>query len=422
MRGKIALFSVALLSVALLALATFSTPVMASSTKTIDGNPSDWTGTPGATNTFVISQGEGIWNDAAMDDTGNGSVTYPNGTMSPPGWGGYGIVNDSAGGPDGYAYYYTEQFTGTTNEPTWQGHGGMVDLREVRITADSANLYMMFRIENMGNTAIACQWISGNYLSVPLNPYANATKIGKIMLQVFIDEDRVYGSGRTNTTRNGNFLIDPSAAWEALVSITGDLHAPGRETPDVVLADGTRILLNSTTYMMGDSDIYPACIEVKVPFTALGPMGNPLGKTWRFTVVMGGSDDNWYRVVANATWAQANGWPLGSFFYPGENMPPWAINATLGLAGGQGPNVIDMAFTPDQATQEAMLNNYTRAPGTGLAVLKAYQDITFSASGPVGGEAGIVNTLLLMAPYIILGAAVAATAISVVVYGRKRPI
>jgi len=420
MKGKIALFSVALLSVALLALATFSTPVVAASTKTIDGDPSDWTGTPGAANTFVVSAGEGIWNDAAMDDTGNGSVTYPNGTMSPPGWGGYGIVTDSAGGPDGYAYYYTEQFLGTGSEPTWQGHGGMVDLREVRITADTDNLYMMFRIENMGSMEIACQWSSGNYLSVPLNPHANDTKIGKIIAQVFIDTDQVYGSGRTNTTRNGNFLIDPAAAWEALVTITGDTNHHGKETPDVTLADGTRILLNSTTYMMGDSDVYPAVMEVKLPFSALG--ASALGETWRFTVVLGGSDDGWYRVVANATWADAMGWPKSSFFYPGENMPPWAINATLGLGGGQGPNVIDMAFTPDQATQEAMLDNYTRAPGTGLAVISAYQDIMFSASGPVGGVAGVLNALLVMAPWIILAVAVAATAISVVIYGRKRTI
>jgi len=367
------------------------------STRTVDGDPDDWTGINKVANSWNISNGEGIWKDAAFDDTFNGTLIYPNATMGPPGSDGLGIVPDSAGAPwealpDRYAFHITDKFGGVRPDDPWYKHGGMVDLSEFRITADDSYLYMMVRFENMGSQAIACDW---NYYAhnATINPVANETNYGKIIVQVFIDEDQVYGSGRTNTTRNGNFLISNASAWEALVTIAGDTNRPGSRCPDVVLANGTRIMLNTSTYSYGDCDIYPSCIEIKVPFSAVG---DPRGETWRFTVVAGAMDEGNYRQVVNTTLAKAMGWPTNYAFCGGEGDFTW-LNGM-----GNDPNIIDMAFTPNQTAQEAILNNFTKLPGTGLAVIKAYQDIEFDAEGNV-----IPWTPLLAIPIAVIALVIA---------------
>ena len=422
MKGKFAL-----LLLAILLLGMFSASVSAHSA-TIDGNLADWTGTPPATdNTWTVSAGEGIWRDAAADDRGNGSYIYPNNTI--------GGIPDSMGGPDGNAYQYTGYPGGGVRG------GGFLDLREFRITADSGALYMLFRFENMGRSDIALEW---NYWchNTTWGWDSNATGWGKLKLEVYIDEDRIPGSGRTDTnsptptnpTDGGNFLIDPSAAWEDCVDIQGDNRRFTYESwpvppayiggglPRVISSDGTETLLNQSSglgtkclYTQGNPDIYPSAIEMKVPYWAL--QASPLGKTWRFTVVVGGADEGNWRQVWNTSLAVGMGWPYMFRFIGGEGGDSWA--------GGYGndPNVIDMAFTKSQAAQEAMLNSFTKLPGTGLAVVKAYQDVYFTSSGdvgatgPVGGFISPLDTLASMAPWIAL--VVVTVAAASVVYRRK---
>lgn len=64
-----------------LTLSTFPTVKAQHASITIDGDPSDWTGTPGGTNTWVYNDTaeEWIWNDEVGDDKGNGTYTYPTG-------------------------------------------------------------------------------------------------------------------------------------------------------------------------------------------------------------------------------------------------------------------------------------------------------------------------------------------------------
>ncbi len=393
MKGKFAL-----LLALMLFFGVFGVSVIAPSTKTIDGDPSDWTGTAGADNTWTVSAGEGIWRDIEGDDTGNGSYIYPNCTHSDP------AIPDYAGGPDGNAYCYTG-WPGGGKDP----QGGMVDLREFRVTADSSNLYILLRFENMGSQAIAVEWNKDAHTP---GSGANDTNFGKILAQIFIDKDRVPGSGRTDPSMNpwwgysGNFLIDSSAAWEANIQVAGDVC---RGYPRVELADGTTYYHNVSSDAYADCDIYPSAIEMKVPFSEIG---DPRGKTWRFIVVAGGFDEGTWRQVWNKTRAIADGWPPLFKFLGGEGADWWA--------GGMGndPNIIDMAFTASQAEQEALLDSFSS-----LVVVDKYRDVIFSSTGdvsttlPVGGFISPLDKLALMTPWIAL-AVIAIAAVSVV-YRRK---
>jgi len=372
MKGKFALLLAFLL---FLGTVTVSAP----STKTIDGNPADWTGTPGPDNTWTVSNGEGIWRDIHNDDTGNGSYIYPNCTHTIP------PIYDSKGW-QGYAYAYTGY-----------PHGGMVDLREFRITADSSHLYILLRFENMGSRVIAIAW-NKPVIGIP----EREDTFGKILAQVYIDKDRVPGSGRTDATMLGNFRIAPECAWEAVIDVAGDLL---RGFPRVQLADGTTYYHNKSTDCYANCDIYPSAIEMKVPFSEIG---DPRGKTWRFTVVAGGFDEGNWRQVWNTTLAVGMGWPYMFRFIGGEGSDPPNM--------GRDPNIIDMAFTKNTAEQEALLDSFSS-----LVAINKYKDVYFSSSGDVpyavGGFIAPLDKLALMAPWIAL--AVVATTVASVVYRRK---
>src|SRR3990170_3555785 len=80
---------------------------------TVDGDPSDWTGTVPVANTGAESNLEYVWNDGTGDDTGDGDYTYPK--------------------------------AGDLNRT------GLFDLTAVHITADATNLYVLLRIQNLSN-------------------------------------------------------------------------------------------------------------------------------------------------------------------------------------------------------------------------------------------------------------------------------
>jgi len=376
----------ALLLAFLLFLRMFT--VAAPSTKTIDGSPADWTGTPGPDNTWTVSNGEGIWRDIHNDDTGNGSYVYPNCTHTEP------PIPDSKGW-EGYAYAYTGYPGGGRRG------GGMVDLKEFRVTADSSHLYILLRFENMGSRVIAIAW------NKPVIIPEREDTFGKILAQVYIDKDRVPGSGRMDATMLGNFRIAPECAWEAVIDVAGDLL---RGFPRVQLADGTTYYHNKSTDCYANCDIYPSAIEMRVPFSEIG---DPRGKIWRFIVVVGGFDEGLWRQVWNITFAKELGWPPLFRFIGGEGGDNWS-------PGGYGndPNIIDMAFTASKAEQEALLNSFSS-----LVVINKYRDVYFSsngdisATGPVGGFIAPLDKLALMAPWIAL--VVVATTVASVVYRRK---
>ncbi len=337
------------------------------STRTVDGNPIDWTGTPGADNTYVVSNGEGIWTDIAQDDTGNGSYIYPNCTHSEP------LIIDYAGapwtGPPTEALAYTDKYVAGT-EPFWYKHGGMVDFREFRVTGDLEYLYILLRFENMGSQEIAVEW--NRDVHVPGSP-ANDTNFGKILAQVYIDKDRVSGSGNTTATMFGNFEFDPACAWEVVINVAGDVL---RGYPNVQLADGTTYYHNNSADCYANCDIYPSAIEMKVPYSEIG---DPKGGAWRFMVVVGGFDEGRWRQVWNTTLAKDWGWPPLFRFVGGEGEDPLPDDPTT---MGNDPNIIDMAFfnASQYADQEALLKSFTTGQ---LVVIDAYQTIYFDENGDV---------------------------------------
>jgi len=339
----------------------------------IDGDPSDWKGTAGADNTYVIDQGEGIWKDVAFDDTANGSIIYPNCTHTEP------PIFDSAGASwskvdnKAVALAYTDKFGGTSIEPYWYKHGGFCDLKEFRVTGgnDSAPfLYLMFRFENMGNTEIACEWNKGP-------DRQQYYKFGKIFIQVYID--KVSGSGRRDAIYKGNFNFSDECAWELVISVAGDPcdTDPGRLPEDgiagwprVTFANGTVALINHTDYCYASCNIYPSCIELKVPYSIIG---NPRGGAWNFTVVAGGFDEGRWRQYWSTDLAQLMGWPPLFRFCGGEGGDPPNM--------GNDANIVDMAFISSQAEQEALLNEFQT---TGqLVKIDAYQKIQFDENGNV---------------------------------------
>lgn len=148
MRKKVSIFLLVLLAST---LALFMPSAVRAKTITIDGDPSDWTGTPPAQeNNWTISAGEFIWRDAVGDDTGNGSWTYPTSAL----------------------------FT-----------GGEADLTELRMTWDSNYLYLLIKVASMD--------------------YANLTAIG-----FTIDTDRVSASGQEWFPGYSDAKITSVAYWE----------------------------------------------------------------------------------------------------------------------------------------------------------------------------------------------------------------
>jgi len=360
---------------------------------TIDGDPSDWFGTAGPANTYYIDTGEGIWRDAAFDDTGNGSYIYPNCTHTSP------AIPDSKGW-EGYAYAYTGY-----------PHGGMVDLMEFRVTGNDTTLFLMFRFENMCNQAVAVEWNKDAHTS---GSAANATGFGKILIQVYIDQDGISGSGRTNSTMWGNFLFPSEAAWDAVIDIAGDpcahTYAGGYGFPRVEFADGTIHVLNDTVasanplqprkavYIQADCDIYPSCIELQVPYSVIG---DPRGKGWKFFMLAGGYDEGRWRQV----WATEDIGFMALFrFHGGEGSDP----PDMGLD----PNIVDMAFTNKSAyaSQEALLNSFST---TGqLVVVDSYLNIYFDENGDVIVPWIPIYSLLVLLPILLMA----------ILYARKKKL
>jgi len=309
------------LVVPVLLAATTETTVSTRLTKTVDGNPSDWIGAAPSENTWAISGGEGIWEDGRGDDRGPGTYIYPTGTHD-------GLKPDLGYAPK----IYTE---------------GCVDLTEFRVCADDENLYILLRIRNMGLPIVATQWGADKY------------GFGRQTIQVAIDTDRVSGSGRTDLvedTYHANVALSDSSAWEWLICIDG-------YTPMIFSTTQQFDLELTGGQMMGDAS--KDTVEVAVP---LSTIGDPTGKTWRFTVVIGGYDEGHYRQVWNTTLAEADGWPPYFRFMGGDGRDP--PNA------GVDPNVIDVAFTSSTVQQQTMLAQY-KTSGT-VSTISAYEDVTFA--------------------------------------------
>lgn len=313
----------------------------------VDGDPSDWVGTPGSVNTWVIDEGEGIWVDIGGDDTGDGMYLYP-----------IGMHDDLYGTPCIFT-------------------AGSFDLTEFRTVVDEDYLYMMFRLRNMSTYEIATKW--------------GGKEIGfdHQLVLVAIDTDQVSGSGQTDFVDElqANATILPSAAWEWLISINGRVP-----------------LIYTATGEMHDFDLVGAeikadvscdTIEVAIPTNLIG---DPTDKTWRFTICVGGYDEGHFRQVWDTEVAENEGWPPFFRFMGGEGRDT--------PEQGLDPNFLDVAFTTNTAEQEEMLGNYQK---TGiLSGISAYHDITFGVPPtPSVLTTETIVIILLVVVIVILGVVLA---------------
>ena len=135
---------------------------------TVDGDPSDWIGTPPGVDSFHYSSGEGIWNDAVGDDLGDG-----------------GDAPYAADNPGPYTYPDTSLFLGTE-----------ADIVEWRITVDTSSQMIYFLVKNAGYDVIWTPWVG-----------------------IAIDLDHEYTSGQVWLPETADLKVDSINAWEYLIRL-----------------------------------------------------------------------------------------------------------------------------------------------------------------------------------------------------------
>jgi hypothetical protein len=203
MKGKL---EIALLAILLSFLVIGAFPIVKAKTITVDGDPSDWTGTPPATNnTGEISEGEYIWRDEPGDDAGNGSWAYPTGYV-----------------------------------------GGEADLLELRITWDEDYLYLLFVFDDIPEG----QW--------------NRTAIDFV-----IDTDRVSGSGQEWLGGMADMKIVNESRHEVDITIAGNNIAVRNSTggdPWPIIANTT---YPAESPMLVANSSANDCFEVGIPLAVI---------------------------------------------------------------------------------------------------------------------------------------------------------
>ena len=263
-------------------------------TITVDGDPSDWTGTaPTVVNTATVSSGEFIWNDTAGDDRGDGAYTYPTSTDFPP---------------------------------------GLFDILEIRLTADAQNLYFMVRVANLTNP-----WGGSDGFS---------TLAGVLLIDTTLDS-----AGQLTSRPNVN--ITAGQGWEYYVKI-GNV---GWQTESSKIWDTAG---NWAPIVNKGSDVYDT-IEASIPLSFIGKDGYAVnGETWGFMFFLqshAGENPDGFRAVT------ATG---GAYEFGGCDSTQYIC-----------PEIQDLAFSPDQASQEAELSTFT---ATDPATMTSSAQVTFSSS------------------------------------------
>lgn len=134
---------------------------------TVDGNDSDWIGTPGGTGNLVISQYEAIYVDYVNDDVGDGGDAP--------------FADDDVGA---YSYPSNPVFLGTE-----------ADLLEWRVTTDEANdrLYFLIRVQ------FSTVWVP--------------------IIGIACDLDHIENKGMDDAGLFSQVRLNPVNSWEYLIRI-----------------------------------------------------------------------------------------------------------------------------------------------------------------------------------------------------------
>lgn len=259
---------------------------------TVDGDPSDWTGVNTNPDTGIVSNGEFFWNDSVGDDTGDGDYTYP--------------------------------------KASDLNRTGLFDIQELRITADSDNLYVLIKVANLSN-----QWDGTDGFS---------TVAAVLLIDTTLDT-----SGQL--TARPNVDIASGSGWEYFVKIgqTG-WHA---ENAKVFDAAGNWAPIANTA-----DETYNA-IEASVPLAFIGKDGYDInGDTWGFMFFLQSHDG-----------AFTDGFRDVRLERYGED---WAFGG--GANHSFDPKIQDIAFAASQTAQETELGSYT---ATSNAIMTSQAQVTF---------------------------------------------
>ncbi len=151
------------------------------------------------------------------------------------------------------------------------------------------------------------------------DPWNGPNGFSHQFIEILLDEDRITGSGRTDTLYEANLKIKPEEAWEYAIIATGWWSK-------VVKFDGTEI--QDEVFVESYNETNTICIIVPQSI-----IGDPEGKNWLHTVLIGSEMSGNFRPVD----AVAGEWSLGGGFDEGDD-----------------PNVIDM-FKSEDFDQEAIL-------------------------------------------------------------------
>ncbi len=226
--------------------------------KTIDGDPSDWFGINTAINTWNYSKGEGIWNDAIGDDTGNGGYTYPT----------------------------NPAFT-----------GGNADLTEFRVMWTPNYVYFLLTFDNITDNS----WV-GTTDGWLTEDQAETTAVA-----ICIDIDHANGSGYDLVDDGTEGIstdvrLNSTDYWEYLIEICLE---------DVVLWHyGVVPVLPVEAYRnfpcAANTTVYET-IEFAIPIDPSGVAGlpDPTNQTWAFYAFVGLQDSQHFSEVA-ATASESN--------------------------------------------------------------------------------------------------------------------
>ncbi len=259
----------------------------------MDGDPSDWTGTASTDNTGVLSSGEFIWNDTAGDDSGSGTYTYPtSGDFSP----------------------------------------GLFDIRELRITADSQNLYVLVKLGNLTNA-----WGGSDGFS---------TVAAVLLIDTSLDSSGVL-------TSRPNVNVAAGQGWEYYVKI----GQTGWQAENAKIFDAA----GHWAPIVNKGNAALDSIEVAVPLSFIGKDGYSINSaTWGFMLLLqshAGENPDGFRSVTAAG---------GAYEFGGCD------SSTL-----QCPKIQDLAFSSSKAAQEAELGTFT---ATVPATMSSSAQVTFASS------------------------------------------
>ena len=252
---------------------------------TIDKNIDDWVGRqPSRDNTAVISKGEFIFKDATADDTGTGNYSY------------------------------------ATNKALHKGS----DLKEVRVTYDKDNLYLLIVCDRPGDW-----WAPYRLIGIDQDGAKGGRGGTTILAQGEISrlsaDEGCFGELRVSADLACEYVVGISQTYKGRIwNKGGNLIARCEKRPS-----------DTEGFKVDDADW--RAVEVAIPLKLIG--GSPEGQTWRFIVATSQQDYDVAREIEEAS----SEWHGGG----GEESD----------LDGVDPDYYDLA-SPDKEVQEKELNSY----------------------------------------------------------------